>query len=29
VFIKTSITRTIWWALGTKDGGEVIDANSY
>ena len=29
VFIKSSITRPIWWALGSKDGGEVIDANSY
>jgi prepilin-type N-terminal cleavage/methylation domain-containing protein/prepilin-type processing-associated H-X9-DG protein len=29
VFVKSSISRPIWWALGTKDGGEVIDASSY
>jgi prepilin-type N-terminal cleavage/methylation domain-containing protein/prepilin-type processing-associated H-X9-DG protein len=28
-FIKNSINQTVWWALGTKGGGEVIDASSY
>ena len=28
-FIKNSINRTTWWALGTKGNGEVIDASSY
>jgi prepilin-type N-terminal cleavage/methylation domain-containing protein/prepilin-type processing-associated H-X9-DG protein len=28
-FIKNSIAYNVWWALGTKAGGEVIDANAY
>jgi prepilin-type N-terminal cleavage/methylation domain-containing protein/prepilin-type processing-associated H-X9-DG protein len=28
-FIKNTINQTTWWALGTKAGGEVIDASSY
>jgi prepilin-type N-terminal cleavage/methylation domain-containing protein/prepilin-type processing-associated H-X9-DG protein len=28
-FIKDSINVTTWWALGTKAGNEVVDANSY
>jgi prepilin-type processing-associated H-X9-DG protein len=28
-FIKNSINQSTWWALGTKSGGEVIDAASY
>jgi prepilin-type processing-associated H-X9-DG protein len=28
-FIKDSIGQTIWWALGTKAGGEVISSDSY
>jgi prepilin-type processing-associated H-X9-DG protein len=28
-FIKDSISWTIWWSLGTKDGGEVVSADSY
>lgn len=28
-FIKTSVSWATWWALGTKAGGEVTDANSY
>jgi prepilin-type N-terminal cleavage/methylation domain-containing protein/prepilin-type processing-associated H-X9-DG protein len=28
-FIKDSISRNIWWALGTKSNGEVIDASAY
>jgi len=28
-FIKTSVSWATWWALGTKAGGEVIDASSY
>jgi len=28
-FIKQSISTTTWWALGTRAGGEVIDASSY
>jgi prepilin-type N-terminal cleavage/methylation domain-containing protein/prepilin-type processing-associated H-X9-DG protein len=28
-FIKSSISYQTWWALGTKDGGEVISSDSY
>jgi prepilin-type processing-associated H-X9-DG protein len=28
-FIKNSISPQTWWALSTKAGGEVVDANSY
>jgi hypothetical protein len=28
-FIKDSINRTTWWALGTKANGEVLSADSY
>ena len=28
-FIKSSIAQTVWWALGTKAGGEVISSDSY
>jgi prepilin-type N-terminal cleavage/methylation domain-containing protein/prepilin-type processing-associated H-X9-DG protein len=28
-FIKSSIDLDTWWALGTRDGGEVISADSY
>ena len=28
-FIKDSINLNTWWALGTRNGGEVIDAGSY
>ncbi len=28
-FIKSSINRMTWWALGSIASGEVIDANSY
>ena len=28
-FIKDSISWQIWWALGTKDGGEVVSSDSY
>jgi prepilin-type processing-associated H-X9-DG protein len=28
-FIKSSIAYNVWWALGTKANGEVIDASSY
>jgi prepilin-type N-terminal cleavage/methylation domain-containing protein/prepilin-type processing-associated H-X9-DG protein len=28
-FIKTSVNKTVWRALATKDGGEVISADSY
>ena len=28
-FLKNSINRATWWALGTKSNGEVIDAASY
>jgi hypothetical protein len=29
VFIKNSVSRNIWWALGTRAGGEVLSADSY
>ena len=28
-FVKNSINRNAWWALGTKDNGEVLSADSY
>ena len=28
-FAKASIAMNIWWALGTKAGGEVISSDSY
>jgi prepilin-type N-terminal cleavage/methylation domain-containing protein/prepilin-type processing-associated H-X9-DG protein len=28
-FIKSSINQITWWSLGTRAGGELIDASSY
>jgi prepilin-type N-terminal cleavage/methylation domain-containing protein/prepilin-type processing-associated H-X9-DG protein len=28
-FIKSSISYPTWWALGTRNGGEVVSADSY
>jgi prepilin-type processing-associated H-X9-DG protein len=28
-FIKDSVGLQTWWALGTRAGGEVVDASSY
>jgi prepilin-type N-terminal cleavage/methylation domain-containing protein/prepilin-type processing-associated H-X9-DG protein len=28
-FIKSTIAMTTWWALGTRNGGEVISSDSY
>ncbi|WP_422930043.1 DUF1559 domain-containing protein [Singulisphaera sp. PoT] len=28
-FIKDSINRTTWWAIGTRNGGEVVSADAY
>jgi len=28
-FIKSTIAMPTWWALGTKDGGEVVTSGSY
>ncbi|HEX8200266.1 MAG TPA: DUF1559 domain-containing protein, partial [Isosphaeraceae bacterium] len=28
-FIKDSIAQQIWWALGTRDGGEVVSSSDY
>ena len=28
-FIKQTIDNPIWWALGSRNGGEVIDASQY
>jgi prepilin-type processing-associated H-X9-DG protein len=28
-FIKDSISQQTWFSLGTKAGGEVLDASSY
>jgi prepilin-type N-terminal cleavage/methylation domain-containing protein/prepilin-type processing-associated H-X9-DG protein len=28
-FIKDAISQPIWWALGTRQGGEVISSDSY
>ena len=28
-FIKDSVNLQTWWALGTRDGGEVISSDAY
>jgi prepilin-type processing-associated H-X9-DG protein len=28
-FVKSSLSMTVWWALGTRDGGEVIGSDQY
>ena len=28
-FVKSTTAMNIWWALGTRDGGEVISSDSY
>jgi prepilin-type processing-associated H-X9-DG protein len=28
-FIKQSINLPVWWAIGTKAGGEVISSDAY
>ena len=28
-FVKSSIAQYIWWALGTRQGGEVLSADAY
>ncbi len=28
-FIKNSVNPTSWWALGTRNGGEVVSSDSY
>ena len=28
-FIKDSINQTTWWALGTRNGSEVLSADQY
>jgi prepilin-type processing-associated H-X9-DG protein len=28
-FIKNTISRATWWALGTRKNGEVLSADSY
>jgi prepilin-type N-terminal cleavage/methylation domain-containing protein/prepilin-type processing-associated H-X9-DG protein len=28
-FVKDSVSTTSWWAIATKDGGEVVSADSY
>jgi prepilin-type processing-associated H-X9-DG protein len=28
-FIKDSINQLTWWAIGAKNGGEVVSADSY
>jgi hypothetical protein len=28
-FMKDNINHTIWWALGTKAGGETLSADAY
>jgi prepilin-type N-terminal cleavage/methylation domain-containing protein/prepilin-type processing-associated H-X9-DG protein len=28
-FVKNTVARNVWWGLGTRSGGEVLDANSY
>jgi prepilin-type processing-associated H-X9-DG protein len=28
-FIKNTINQVTWWALGTRNGGEVVSSDSY
>ena len=28
-FMKSTVSTQVWWALGSKDGGEVLSADSY
>ncbi|MDG3007469.1 DUF1559 domain-containing protein [Paludisphaera mucosa] len=28
-FVKNSVAMNIWWALGTKNGGEIISSDAY
>jgi prepilin-type N-terminal cleavage/methylation domain-containing protein/prepilin-type processing-associated H-X9-DG protein len=28
-FVKSSVGKNIWWALGTRNGGEVVSADQY
>ncbi len=28
-FVKDSIPRNIWWALGTREGNEAISADQF
>jgi prepilin-type N-terminal cleavage/methylation domain-containing protein/prepilin-type processing-associated H-X9-DG protein len=28
-FVKESVSPTTWWALGSRDGGEVVSSDSY
>ncbi len=28
-FIKDGVSRLTWWALGTRNGGEVVSSDSY
>jgi hypothetical protein len=28
-FLKSTVGNSVWWALGSRAGGEVIDASSY
>jgi prepilin-type processing-associated H-X9-DG protein len=28
-FVKSSVSPQTWWALGTRAGGEVLDASTY
>ena len=28
-FVKSSISNVVWWALGSKNGGEVVSSDSY
>jgi hypothetical protein len=28
-FMKDNVSAQIWWALGTKSGGETLSADAY
>jgi prepilin-type N-terminal cleavage/methylation domain-containing protein/prepilin-type processing-associated H-X9-DG protein len=28
-FVKNSVSQSVWWSLGTRNGGEVIGSDSY
>lgn len=28
-FIKNSVSQVAWWALGTRNGGEILSSDSY
>ncbi len=28
-FVKSSVSNSVWWALGSRNGGEVVGSDAY